>query len=75
MFNGFKKINNQYIYLYLDNNYEFANDINTRDKKQSEIIKDTKRFIENHNIGFSDKLYYVSNGVVIGYITKNNLYK
>lgn len=75
MFNGFKKINNQYIYLYLDNNYEFANDINTRDKKQSEIIKDTKKFIENHNIGFSDKLYYVSNGVVIGYITKNNLYK
>ena len=75
MFNGFKKINNQYIYLYLDNKYEFADDINTRDKKQSEIIKDTKKFIENHNIGFNDKLYYVSNGVVIGYITKNNLYK
>lgn len=73
MFNGFKIINNDYVYLYLDNNYEFASDINTRDKKQNKIIDDTKNFLMSHNISFDKKLYYVSNGTVIGYINKYNL--
>ena len=38
MFNGYKKINDNYIYLYLDNNYEFAKDITTKLQKQNEII-------------------------------------
>ena len=75
MFNGFKKVNENYIYLYLDNNYEFAKDINTRLKKQNEIIKDTKEFLKAHNLNFNNRVYYVSNGIVIGYINKNNLLK
>lgn len=75
MFNGFKTINKDYIYLYLDNNYEFANDISTKEQKQREIIKSSRKFLMDHNINFNNKLYYVSNGVVIGYITKNNLYR
>lgn len=75
MFNGFKKVNNNYIYLYLDNNYEFSNDINTKEKKQNEIIKDTKEFLRLHNLNFNNRVYYVSNGIVIGYINKYNLLK
>ena len=75
MFNGFKKVNENYIYLYLDNNYEFGNDLNTRLKKQNEIIKDTREFLRVHNLNFNNRVYYVSNGIVIGYINKNNLLK
>lgn len=73
MFNGFKIINKDYIYLYLDNNYEFASDINTKEKKQNTIINDTKSFLNSHNLSFNKKLYYVSNGTVIGYINRYNL--
>lgn len=75
MFNGFKKVNDNYIYLYLDNNYEFANDVNTKSKKQNEIIKDTRDFLREHNLNFNNRVYYVSNGIVIGYINKYNLLK
>lgn len=75
MFNGFKKVNDNYIYLYLDNNYEFASDVNTKLKKQNEIIKDTRNFLVTHNLDFKNRVYYVSNGIVIGYINKHNLLK
>ncbi len=75
MFNGYKKINDNYIYLYLDNNYEFAKDITTKLQKQNEIIKDTKEFLNNHKLDFKNRVYYVSNGIVIGYINKYNLLK
>lgn len=75
MFNGFKKVNENYIYLYLDNNYEFASDINTKERKQNEIIKDTRDFLLSHNLNFNNRVYYVSNGIVIGYINKHNLLK
>lgn len=75
MFNGFKKVNENYIYLYLDNNYEFASDINTKERKQNEIIKDTREFLRSHNLNFNNRVYYVSNGIVIGYINKYNLLK
>lgn len=73
MFNGYKKINDNFIYLYLDNNYEFASDINTKKLKQNEIIKDTRNFLTSHNLTCNNRIYYVSNGIVIGYINKNNL--
>ena len=73
MFNGFRVLNNNYIYLFLDNNYEFASDINTRRKKENTIISECKNYLIGHNLSFNDKLYFVSNGVVIGYITKDKL--
>ena len=73
MFNGFRVLNNNYIYLFLDNKYEFASDINTRRKKEHTIISECKNYLIGHNLSFNDKLYFVSNGVVIGYITKDKL--
>ena len=71
MFNGFRVLNKNYIYLFLDNKYEFASDINTRRKKENTIISECKNYLIGHNLSFNDKLYFVSNGVVIGYITKD----
>lgn len=73
MFNGFRKINDDYIYLFLDNKYEFASDINTKRKKENKIIDECKRYLYLHNLTFNNKLYFVSNGVVIGYISKNKI--
>ena len=73
MFNGFRVLNKKYIYLFLDNRYEFASDINTRRKKENTIISECKNYLIGHNLSFNDKLYFVSNGVVIGYITKDKL--
>ena len=39
MFNGFRVLNSNYIYLFLNNNYEFASDINTKQKKEKKIKK------------------------------------
>ena len=73
MFNGYRKINDSYIYLYLDNNYEFASDINTREKKKMDIINSCNNFINGHNLKFNDRVYLISNGIVIGYINKYTL--
>lgn len=73
MFNGFKILNKDYIYLYLDNKYEFASDINTKERKEQTIINNTISFLNSHNLSFDKRIYYVSNGVVIGYINKYNL--
>ena len=73
MFNGFKKVNDDYIYLYLDNNYEFADDINTKIKKENKIRQECINYLYSHNLNFNNKLYFVSNGIVIGYISKNKL--
>lgn len=73
MFNGFKIINKDYIYLYLDNKYEFSSDINTKESKENKIIDDAKEFLKDHNLSFNKRLYFVTNGVVIGYINKYNL--
>ena len=70
MFNGFKIINKDYIYLYLDNKYEFSSDINTKESKENKIIDDAKEFLKDHNLSFNKRLYFVTNGVVIGYINK-----
>ena len=71
MFNGFRVINDNYIYLFLDNNYEFASDVNTKDKKQNKIIEECSNYLNKHNLKFNNRLYFVSNGIVIGYIDKN----
>lgn len=71
MFNGFRIINDNYIYLFLDNNYEFASDVNTKDKKQNKIIEECSNYLNKHNLKFNNRLYFVSNGIVIGYIDKN----
>lgn len=73
MFNGYRMINNHYLYLYLDNNYEFASDINTREKKKMDIINSCNNFLINHNLNLVDKVYLISNGVVLGYINKETL--
>lgn len=73
MFNGFKILNKDYIYLYLDNRYEFASDINTKERKEQTIINSTISFLNNHNLSFDKRVYFVSNGTVIGYINKINL--
>ena len=39
MFNGFRILNSNYIYLFLNNNYEFASDINTKQKKEKKTPK------------------------------------
>lgn len=70
MFNGFRVLNDNYIYLFLDNKYEFSSDVNTKDKKESKIVDECKNYLIKHNLSFNDKLYFVSNGVVIGYINK-----
>ena len=75
MFNGYRVINKRYIYLYLDNNYEFANDINTREKKKMDILNSCSNYLKNHNLDLIDKVYLVSNGVVLGYINKDTLDK
>ena len=43
MFNGFRVLNSNYIYLFLNNNYEFASDINTKQKKEKNIKKITRK--------------------------------
>ena len=73
MFNGFKILNKDYIYLYLDNRYEFASDKNTKERKEQTIINSTISFLNNHNLSFDKRVYFVSNGNVIGYINKRNL--
>ncbi|MBO5182825.1 MAG: hypothetical protein J6B64_00265 [Bacilli bacterium] len=73
MFNGFKILNSRYIYLFLDNNYEFADDINTKNKKQNKIIEECVNYLNTHNLPFNDRIYFVSNGIVIGYLDKNKL--
>ena len=73
MFNGFKILNKDYIYLYLDNRYEFSSDINTKERKEQTIINSTISFLNNHNLSFDKRVYFVSNGTVIGYINKWNL--
>ena len=65
----------------VDGNYEPSNcrwaDINiqnrNRRKKENTIISECKNYLIGHNLSFNDKLYFVSNGVVIGYITKDKL--
>ena len=74
MFNGFRILNN-YIYLFLDNNYEFASDINSKEKKENKIAEECVNYLKSHNLSFNDKLYFVSNGIVIGYIDKKKLSK
>ena len=73
MFNGFKILNKDYIYLYLDNRYEFASDINTKERKEQTIINSTISFLNNHNLSFDKRVYFLSNGTVIGYIKIKNL--
>lgn len=73
MFNGYRKINDSSVYLYLDNNYEFASDVNTKEKKKLDIINSCNNFITMHNLKFDDRVYLISNGIVIGYITKTTL--
>lgn len=73
MFSGYKIINNNYIYLFLNNNYEFASDINTKRKKENKIIDECVNYLSMHNLNFNEKLYFVSNGTIIGYITKTKL--
>ena len=75
MFNGFRVLNNNYIYLFLDNNYEFASDISTNEEKENKIAEECRKFLNLHNLTFNDRLYFVSNGIVIGYINKNKLDK
>lgn len=75
MFNGFKVLNNNYIFLFLDNNYEFAQDINTKRKKENKILSECKEYLYSHKLNFNNKLYFVSNGIVIGYIEKYKLQK
>lgn len=70
MFNGYRNINNEYIYLYLDNNYEFSSDLDTKEKKKLDIINSCNNFIDIHNLKFNDRVYLISNGLVIGYINK-----
>lgn len=72
MFNGFK-ILYDYVYLYLDNNYEFASDINSKEKKQSKIIEECNNYLREHNIKSRDKVFFISKGIVIGYIDKNKI--
>lgn len=73
MFNGYRILNNNYLYLFLDNNYEFGNDINTKEEKENKIKEECRKFVNIHNLKFNDKLYFISNGIVIGYINKNKL--
>lgn len=73
MFSGYKVLNNKYILLFLNNNYEFSSDINTNRKKENKIINESIKYLFIHNLNFNDKLYYVSNGYVIGYMNKNKL--
>lgn len=75
MFNGFRVLNNNYIYLFLDNNYEFASDVNTKEAKENKIAEECRKFLNLHNLTFNDRLYFVSNGIVIGYINKSKLDK
>ena len=42
MFNGFRVLNSNYIYLFLNNNYEFASDINTKQKKKRKLLMNVK---------------------------------
>lgn len=73
MFNGYRILNSNYLYLFLDNNYEFGNDVNTREEKENKIKEECRKFINIHNLNFKDRLYFVSNGIVIGYINKIKL--
>ena len=72
MFDGFKVINDDYIYLFLDNNYEFASDINTNRKKERKILDECKYYLYKHNLNFNNRLYFIYNGKAIGYINKYN---
>ena len=70
MFNGYRVIDNR-VFLFLDNNYEFASDINTKRKKEKTIIEECEKYLFRHNLTFNDKLYFVSNKNIIGFIEKN----
>ena len=64
--------NEQALFLYLQNDYEFAKELfdKSNSMKMQEIIKD---YINRNNIIYNgNKVYIVSNGLIIGYAVINN---
>lgn len=67
--------NNEVLFLYLINTYEFANDLNDKNNKEN-IIKKVTNYINNANIDFNGtKIYLVINDIIISSIEldKNKL--
>jgi len=71
-------INNEKIlYLFVENNYEFAQEFNKKDDNIS-LKQKIKKYIEENKINFSGKkIFLVINGLIIGslLISNNNLSK
>lgn len=65
--------NSEYLYLYIDNFYEFSKefDKNVSDRKTlSELIE---KYINDHNVKFNGlKVFLVASGIVISYVILSN---
>lgn len=67
-------INDQEIlYLFFQNNYEFSNEFNNNGIIKKNIIDNVKNYIINNNISFSgNSIYLVSQGIIFGTIKLDN---
>ena len=68
------KINNEEIlYLYFENNYEFSNEFNNNGILNKKIIDTAKKYINNNNIPFyGNTIHLVSHGIIFGSIKLNS---
>lgn len=59
--------NSPILYLYVDDNFEFSNDINNTDSYFSNVYHKVYNYLTRMNIPFSgDKISFVRNGIIIG---------
>lgn len=67
------KVNNeQILYLYFENNYEFSNEFNDNGILNKNIIDTAKSYINNNKIPFyGNSVYLVSQGIIFGSINLN----
>lgn len=64
--------NEQILYLYFENNYEFSNEFNDNGILNKNIIDTAKSYINNNKIPFyGNSVYLVSQGIIFGSINLN----
>ena len=64
-----KNQNEEFLYLYINNYYEFSKDFRTRVNKENNIKNIIREYMKQRNILFrGSKIFLVISGVVISYI-------
>ncbi|MGN1001110.1 MAG: SpoIID/LytB domain-containing protein [Bacilli bacterium] len=65
--------NEEILYLFLENNYEFSNDFSLSDKNNTNIQANIKKYLDSNNIKFyKGKIFLVVNGLILGSVDFSN---